>query len=259
MNIKFENLNPNAQKDFVLKYYPLIFRRQQEEDQLSKLEFLQRYLMIKGNSKSGLNGKLLISKSAYKRYLKIVKDIYTIRFKSKETGHISRSSIEPFYSKLNIPKLHEKKHGFELSAEILSRFDKDIIEEIWEQVNLDSVWDNMIIGARKEQEKRIKLITHLLQESGLLDVVFQTLTNVIDDNIEVEEVDSGTLTHMNFILGNSHDSSIFKNNGNLFLRELKKELQLYYEKMKDAEDELDRGLELHYSHLFEHLDLFDEE
>ena len=258
MNNKFENLNQNAQKDFVLKYFPLIFRRQQEEAQLSKLEFLQRYLMIKGDSKSELNGKLLISKSAYKRYLKIVENIYIIRFKSEETDYISRSSIEPLYSKLNIPKLHEKKYGYELSAEILSRFDKDIIEEIWEQVNLDSFWDNMIIDAQKEQEKRVKFTAHLLQKSGLLGVVFQTLTNIINDNFETEEVDNGILTHTNFNLVNIHDSRVFKNNGNLFLGELEKELKRRYIKMKDAEEEFDRGLESHYTPPFERFDFFDE-
>ena len=256
---KFKDLKQEVQKEFVLKYYPLILRRQQEAARLSKLEFLQRYLLIKNNSKPELNGKLSISKPAYKRYLKIVENIYVITFKSEKTDYISRSHIEPSYSKLDIPKLHKEKYGYELSTEILNRFDRGIFEEIWEQVNLDTVWDNKIINTQKEEEKRVKITAHLLQKSGLLNIVHQTLTNVINNNFETELIDNGNLAKGSFDFVNIYDSEVLKYNGNLFLRELEKELECSYVQRKEVEEEFDRGLELHYTPSYERLDFFDKE
>ena len=48
-------------------------------------------------------------------------------------------------------------------------------------------------------------------------------------------------------------------NGNLFLRELEKELECSYVQRKELEEEFDRGLELRYTPPYERLDFFDKE
>ena len=45
--LSFNDLNKEAQIDFILKYYPLIFKTQQQKDNLSATGFLNKYLMIK--------------------------------------------------------------------------------------------------------------------------------------------------------------------------------------------------------------------
>ena len=58
---------------------------------------------------------------------------------------------------------------------------------------------------------------------------------------------------------NIYDSEVLKYNGNLFLRELEKELECSYVQRKEVEEEFDRGLELHYTPSYERLDFFDKE
>ena len=124
---------------------------------------------------------------------------------------------------------------------------------------MDTVWDNKIINTQKEEEKRVKITAHLLQKSGLLNIVHQTLTNVINNNFETELIDNGNLAKGSFDFVNIYDSEVLKYNGNLFLRELEKELECSYVQRKEVEEEFDRGLELHYTPSYERLDFFDKE
>ena len=74
--VSFYDLNEKAQIDFILKYYPLIFKSQQQKSNVSATKFLQKYLMIKNDERKELNGKFLVSLASYKRYLFQIKTIY---------------------------------------------------------------------------------------------------------------------------------------------------------------------------------------
>ena len=99
--LSFNDLNEKAQIDFILKYYPLIFKMQQQKDKSSATTFLRKYLMIKNDKKKELIGKSLVSLASYKRYLSLIKTIYL--------DDLSYIGLASAYSKLKIPKLHQTK------------------------------------------------------------------------------------------------------------------------------------------------------
>ena len=255
---KFENLNDNSKKEFILKYYPLILRTQQEKDSLSKLAFLRRYFQV---SRGEYKGKLLISKSSYKRYLKIVKDLYLITFESEKSGDILRSDIEPFYSNLEIPKLHSVKFGYVLVDEILSKIDKDVFEEIFEKVNYNTSFERQIKKSEEEHSEKLKSTATLLQESGLLDIVFSTFCNIMENRYQNKggKANSDTLRVESFYLNTVLDSKSLKVNGEIFLEQFSKELEKLYQTTKESEEQFDRELELYYTPPYERFDYYDDE
>lgn len=73
---EFKNLSDVSKREFVLKYYPLILRSQQKKERLSKENFDEIFSSKRGEHA----GKLLISKPAYKRYLRLIKYIGISRY-----------------------------------------------------------------------------------------------------------------------------------------------------------------------------------
>lgn len=179
--LSFNDLNKEAQIDFILKYYPLIFKTQQQKDNLSATGFLNKYLMIKDDGRPELYRKLLVSLASYKRYLSLIKTIY-----QDDLSYIGLASA---YSKLKIPKLHQEKYGINLVYKILERFDSDVFEKVFRIIQLSEQNDASIEDYLKKffenKEDNVRKIALLLDKLGLFDTVLNTLERLSKDNSKV--------------------------------------------------------------------------
>lgn len=254
MDYKFKNLTKEKQKEFILKYYPLIFRRQQEHKNLSKLEFLRKYLMVKDKD-SEYNGKLLISKSAYKRYLNFIRDIFKVKYKVEATGYEYRTEIEPLYSQLKIPKLHQKKFDYELAEIILKNFDEGILQEIWERVQRETWFEFILEETNKEDAKLKEMTLILLYKTNLLSTVYNTLTYLSENRYQKleSEIDSEDLYDQSFFLERSFESDKMLKNGQSFLSRFKIELSKQVQEILKTEEEFNEVLDRYYTEPFQQL------
>ena len=220
--ISFYDLNKKAQIDFILKYYPLIFKRQQQKDKLSADAFLRKYLMIKNDERKQLNGKLLVSLASYKRYLSQIKTIYR--------DDLSYIGLVSAYSKLKIPKLHQTKYGKNLANVILEGFDSDVFEKVFRIIQLSEQNDASIEDYLKKffenKEDNVRKITLLLDKSGLFDTVLNTLERLFKDNSKV-------ITNFSEVIDEVHKAKGHVNSNYLNREELQIIAEAFIEKFKE--------------------------
>ena len=179
--VSFNELNKKAQIDFILKYYPLIFKSQQQKSNVSATKFLQKYLMIKNDERKELNGKFLVSLASYKRYLSQIKTIYQ--------DDLSYIGLVSAYSKLKIPKLHQTKYGKNLANVILEGFDSDVFEYVFTKISLSehmqAFGEDYLKKFFENKEDDVRKITLSLDKLGLFDTVLNTLERLFKDNSKV--------------------------------------------------------------------------
>lgn len=220
--VSFYDLNKKAQIDFILKYYPLIFKSQQQKNKLSAAKFLNEYLMIKNDERTELNGKRLVSLASYKRYLSQIKTIYR--------DDLSYIGLVSAYSKLKIPKLHQTKYGKNLADVILKRFDSDVFEKVFRIIQLSEQNDASIEDYLKKffenKEDNVRKITLLLDKLGLFDTVLNTLERLFKDNSEV-------ITNFSELIDEVHKAKGHVNSNYLKNEELQINSEAFIEKFKE--------------------------
>ena len=220
--VSFNELNKKAQIDFILKYYPLIFKRQQQKDKLSADAFLRKYLMIKNDKRTELNGKKLVSLASYKRYLSQIKTIYR--------DDLSYVGLVSAYSKLKIPKLHQTKYGKNLGYEILKRFDSDVFEKVFRSVQLseqmNSSSEEHLKRFFENKEDNVRKITLLLDKLGLFDTVLNTLERLFKDNSKV-------ITNFSDLIDEVHKAKGHVNSNYLNIEELQINAETFIELFKE--------------------------
>lgn len=244
--VSFNELNKKAQIDFILKYYPLIFKRQQQKNELSATAFLNKYLMIKNDKRTELNGKLLVSLASYKRYLSQIKTIYR--------DNLSYFGLVSAYSNLKIPKLHQTKHNINLVEVILERFDSDVFEYVFTKISLSehmqAFGEDYLKKFFEEKEDNVRKITLLLDKSGLFDTVLNTLERLFKDNSKVITNFSELIDEVRAAKGhvgsNYLNSEELQTNAEAFIEKFKEEVNkqsLMNEKSKkEIEDVLESYL-----------------
>ena len=220
--VSFNELNKKAQIDFILKYYPLIFKSQQQKSNVSATKFLQKYLMIKNDERKELNGKFLVSLASYKRYLSQIKTIY-----QDDLSYIGLASA---YSKLKIPKLHQEKYGINLVDKILERFDSDVFEKVFRIIQLSEQNDASIEDYLKKffenKEDNVRKITLSLDKLGLFDTVLNTLERLFKDNSKI-------ITNFSEVIDEVHKAKVHVNSNYLNSEELQINAEAFIEKFKE--------------------------
>lgn len=220
--LSFNDLNKGAQIDFILKYYPLIFKMQQQKDKSSANTFLRKYLMIKNDEKKELIGKSLVSLASYKRYLSLIKTIYL--------DDLSYIGLASAYSKLKIPKLHQTKYGKNLGDEILKRFDSDVFEKVFRIIQSSEQHDALIENYSKKffenKEDNVRKITLLLDKLGLFDTVLNTLERLFKDNSKV-------ITNFSELIDDVHKAKGHVNSNYLNSEELQINAEAFIEQFKE--------------------------
>ena len=220
--VSFNDLNEKAQIDFVLKYYPLIFKKQQQKDELSATRFLNKYLSIKNDERKELNGKRLVSLASYKRYLSQIKTIYR--------DDLSYIGLVSAYSKLKIPKLHQTKYGENLANVILERFDSDVFEKVFRIIQLSEQNDASIEDYLKKffenKEENVRKIALLLDKLGLFDTVLNTLERLSKDNSKV-------ITNFSELIDEVHKAKGHVNSNYLNSEELQINTEAFIEQFKE--------------------------
>lgn len=223
---EFKNLSDVSKREFVLKYYPLILRSQQKKERLSKEEFLRRYLQVKRGEHAG---KLLISKPAYKRYLRLIKYMGISRYDyiddviKNEDGSYSISLgdylmfdvVEPHFSELDIPNIHQKKYGIDIPKHIIEKFDDDVLEEIWSIVSRNTLSDRFLKGRQLYLSGIGQEILKSLDELNLTELIYATLNNLrIDEggkkeyHIERYELVKRMVSELNRLAKAEYDKAI---------------------------------------------------
>ena len=220
--LSFNDLNEKAQIDFILKYYPLIFKSQQQKSNVSATKFLQKYLMIKNDGRKELNGKFLVSLASYKRYLSQIKTIYQ--------DDLSYIGLVSAYSKLKIPKLHQTKYGKNLVEVILDNFDNDVFEKVFRTIHLSEQNDGSSEAILKRflenKEADVREITLLLDKLGLFGTVLNTAKRLFKDNSKV-------ITHSSEFIDEIHKLKSHINSDYLNSEELQINAEAFIEKFKE--------------------------
>lgn len=220
--VSFNDLNKKAQIDFVLKYYPLIFKKQQQKSELSATDFLNKYLRIKNDKRTELNGKKLVSLASYKRYLSLIKTIYR--------DDLSYIGLVSAYSKLKIPKLHQTKFGKNLVEVILDNFDNDVFEKVFRTIHLSEQNDGSSEAILKRflenKEADVREITLLLDKLGLFGTVLNTAKRLFKDNSKV-------ITHSSEFIDEIHKLKSHINSDYLNSEELQINAEAFIEKFKE--------------------------
>ena len=220
--VSFYDLNEKAQIDFILKYYPLIFKSQQQKSNVSATKFLQKYLMIKNDERKELNGKFLVSLASYKRYLSQIKTIYQ--------DDLSYIGLVSAYSKLKIPKLHQTKYGKNLVEVILDNFDNDVFEKVFRTIHLSEQNDGSSEAILKRflenKEADVREITLLLDKLGLFGTVLNTAKRLFKDNSKV-------ITHSSEFIDEIHKLKSHINSDYLNSEELQINAEAFIEKFKE--------------------------
>ena len=246
--LSFNDLNKEAQMDFILKYYPLIFKTQQRKDNLSATGFLNKDLMIKDDERTELYRKLLVSLASYKRYLSLIKTIY-----QDDLSYIGLASA---YSKLKIPKLHQEKYGINLVDKILERFDSDVFEYVFTKISLSehmqAFGEDYLKKFFENKEDDVRKITLSLDKLGLFDTVLNTLERLFKDNSKVitnfseliDEVHKAK-GHVNSNYLNSEELQI---NAEAFIEQFKEEVNKQSLMNEKSQKEIDDLLESHLSY-----------
>ena len=246
--VSFNELNKKAQIDFILKYYPLIFKSQQQKSNVSATKFLQKYLMIKNDERKELNGKFLVSLASYKRYLSQIKTIYQ--------DDLSYIGLVSAYSKLKIPKLHQTKYGKNLANVILEGFDSDVFEYVFTKISLSehmqAFGEDYLKKFFENKEDDVRKITLSLDKLGLFDTVLNTLERLFKDNSKVitnfseliDEVHKAK-GHVNSDYLNSEELQI---NAEAFIEQFKEEVNKQSLMNEESEKEIADGFESHLSY-----------
>ena len=246
--LSFNDLNKEAQIDFILKYYPLIFKTQQQKDNLSATGFLNKYLMIKDDGRTELYRKLLVSLASYKRYLSLIKTIYQ--------DDLSYIGLVSAYSKLKIPKLHQTKYGKNLANVILEGFDSDVFEYVFTKISLSehmqAFGEDYLKKFFENKEDDVRKITLSLDKLGLFDTVLNTLERLFKDNSKVitnfseliDEVHKAK-GHVNSNYLNSEELQI---NAEAFIEQFKEEVNKQSLMNEKSQKEIDDLLESHLSY-----------
>ena len=220
--VSFNDLNKKAQIDFVLKYYPLIFKKQQQKSELSATDFLNKYLRIKNDKRTELNGKKLVSLASYKRYLSQIKTIYR--------DDLSYIGLVSAYSKLKIPKLHQTKFGKNLVDVILEGFDSDVFEYVFTKISLSehmqAFGEDYLKKFFEKKEGNVRKITLLLDKSGLFDTVLNTLERLFKDNSKI-------ITNFSEVIDEVHKAKGHVNSNYLNSEELQINAEAFIEKFKE--------------------------
>ena len=220
--VSFYDLNEKAQIDFILKYYPLIFKSQQQKSNVSATKFLQKYLMIKNDERKELNGKFLVSLASYKRYLSQIKTIYQ--------DDLSYIGLVSAYSKLKIPKLHQTKYGKNLVEVILDNFDNDVFEKVFRTIHLSEQNDGSSEAILKRflenKEADVREITLLLDKLGLFGTVLNTAKRLFKDNSKV-------ITHSSEFIDEIHKLKSHINSDYLNSEELQINAEAFIEQFKE--------------------------
>ena len=220
--VSFNDLNKKAQIDFVLKYYPLIFKKQQQKSELSATDFLNKYLRIKNDKRTELNGKKLVSLASYKRYLSQIKTIYR--------DDLSYIGLVSAYSKLKIPKLHQTKFGKNLVDVILEGFDSDVFEYVFTKISLSehmqAFGEDYLKKIFEKKEGNVRKITLLLDKSGLFDTVLNTLERLFKDNSKI-------ITNFSEVIDEVHKAKGHVNSNYLNSEELQINAEAFIEKFKE--------------------------
>lgn len=220
--VSFNDLNKKAQIDFVLKYYPLIFKKQQQKSELSATDFLNKYLRIKNDKRTELNGKKLVSLASYKRYLSQIKTIYR--------DDLSYIGLVSAYSKLKIPKLHQTKFGKNLVDVILEGFDSDVFEYVFTKISLSehmqAFGEDYLKKFFENKEDNVRKITLLLDKLGLFDTVLSTLERLSKDNSKV-------ITTFSELINEVHNVKGHVNSNYLNSEELQINAEAFIEKFKE--------------------------
>ena len=220
--VSFNNLNKEAQIDFILRYYPLIFKMQQQKGNHSATAFLYKYLMVKDDKRPELYRKLLVSLASYKRYLSLIKTIYL--------DDLSYIGLASAYSKLKIPKLHQTKYGKNLGDEILKRFDSDVFEKVFRIIQSSEQHDALIENYSKKffenKEDNVREITLLLDKLGLFNTVLNTAKRLFKDNSKV-------ITHSSEFIDEIHKLKSHINSDYLNSEELQINAKAFIEQFKE--------------------------
>lgn len=220
--VSFNDLNKKAQIDFILKYYPLIFKKQQQKSELSATDFLNKYLRIKNDKRTELNGKKLVSLASYKRYLSQIKTIYR--------DDLSYIGLVSAYSKLKIPKLHQTKFGKNLVDVILEGFDSDVFEYVFTKISLSehmqAFGEDYLKKFFEKKEGNVRKITLLLDKSGLFDTVLNTLERLFKDNSKI-------ITNFSEVIDEVHKAKGHVNSNYLNSEELQINAEAFIEKFKE--------------------------
>ena len=220
--VSFNDLNEKAQIDFILKYYPLIFKRQQQKNKLSAAKFLNKYLSIKNNKRKELNGKRLVSLASYKRYLSQIKTIYR--------DDLSYIGLVSAYSKLKIPKLHQTKFDENLVDVILKHFDSDVFEYVFTKISLSehmqAFGEDYLKKFFENKEDNVRKITLLLDKLGLFDTVLNTLERLFKDNSKV-------ITNFSDLIDAIHRAKGHVNSNYLNSEELQINSEAFIEQFKE--------------------------
>ena len=220
--VSFNDLNEKAQIDFILKYYPLIFKRQQQKNKLSAAKFLNKYLSIKNNKRKELNGKRLVSLASYKRYLSQIKTIYR--------DDLSYIGLVSAYSKLKIPKLHQTKFDENLVDVILKHFDSDVFEYVFTKISLSehmqAFGEDYLKKFFENKEDNVRKITLLLDKLGLFDTVLNTLERLFKDNSKI-------ITNFSEVIDDVHKAKGHVNSNYLNSEELQINAEAFIEKFKE--------------------------
>ena len=220
--VSFYDLNEKAQIDFILKYYPLIFKTQQQKDNLSATGFLNKYLMIKDDERTELYRKLLVSLASYKRYLSLIKTIY-----QDDLSYIGLASA---YSKLKIPKLHQEKYGINLVDKILERFDSDVFEYVFTKISLSehmqAFGEDYLKKFFENKEDNVRKITLSLDKLGLFDTVLNTLERLFKDNSKI-------ITNFSEVIDEVHKAKGHVNSNYLNSEELQINAEAFIEQFKE--------------------------
>ena len=220
--LSFNDLNKEAQIDFILKYYPLIFKTQQQKDNLSATGFLNKYLMIKDDGRTELYRKLLVSLASYKRYLSLIKTIY-----QDDLSYIGLASA---YSKLKIPKLHQEKYGINLVDKILERFDSDVFEYVFTKISLSehmqAFGEDYLKKFFENKEDNVRKVSLLLDNLGLFDTVLNTLERLFKDNSKV-------ITNFSELIDEVHKAKGHVNSNYLNSEELQINAEAFIEQFKE--------------------------
>ena len=246
--LSFNDLNKEAQIDFILKYYPLIFKMQQQKGNHSATAFLYKYLMVKDDKRPELYRKLLVSLASYKRYLSLIKIIYQ--------DNLSYIGLASAYSKLKIPKLHQTKYGKNLGDEILNRFDSDVFEEVFGIIQLsehnDALIENYSKKFFKNKEDNVRKITLLLDKLGLFDTVLNTLERLFKDNSKVITNFSELIDEVHKAKGhvnsNYLNSEKLQINAEAFIEQFKEEVNKQSLMNEESEKEIKDALESYPSY-----------
>ena len=220
--VSFNELNKKAQIDFILKYYPLIFKSQQQKSNVSATKFLQKYLMIKNDERKELSGKFLVSLASYKRYLSQIKTIYQ--------DDLSYIGLVSAYSKLKIPKLHQTKYGKNLANVILEGFDSDVFEYVFTKISLSehmqAFGEDYLKKFFENKEDDVRKITLSLDKLGLFDTVLNTLERLFKDNSKV-------ITNFSDLIDEVHKAKGHVNSNYLNIEELQINAEAFIELFKE--------------------------